>query len=576
MLHPKRHDAVPADPPPGRFTPGQALLCGVLAALIDLAYAIPHAGALARGTLINPDSYMRLVRLDDILTAREPLDVIMRDGSGSGTVMHWSHLLDSLLLVLALPMAPTLGEHEALRLAGVMMGPLSAALLGAALAWATAPLSDPAWRWTAAVAAMLAAPIAAYAQPGVVHHHILVALSGVMCAGWAARAGLIGGRAGWWIGAWAAFGLWLSPEALPIALLAFGGIGIGWVVHPGDARPTGASGRGVALATGMTVLAALSGLALAVDPPSAGRFSVQVDRLSIAFVTLALLGGAAGWGLCLVDRLGPPPFRRAMIGAGIIACAAGLWLALFPLVITTPEEFLNQGYAHAFDGIEEMKPITSAADAIRYLLTGALAACLAIGLAIRRRSIELAYVAACLLLLIAASVAHRRFSTYPACACAAAVPVALTLISRRLADRRAIAAVAARVALLLLVLLGPLLPLAFAARTAVTAACSIQQIAPMLRRFAGDIVLADVNDTPELLYRTRLRTIGSLVPQRAGFFAPARCVEQRALRSRAASFHGHRRNACTVLPGHRPRRSGRQSGFSVGAAGPRPTAALAA
>ena len=50
-----------------------------------------------------------------------------------GRSCTWSHLLDTLLLVLAVPLAPFLGEHEALRWAGVLLGPLSAGLLGMAL-----------------------------------------------------------------------------------------------------------------------------------------------------------------------------------------------------------------------------------------------------------------------------------------------------------------------------------------------------------------------------------------------------------------------------------------------------------
>jgi hypothetical protein len=82
---------------------------------------------------------MRLARLDDRLAAHAPIDVVARDGSGAGTVLYWSHLLDTLLLVLAAPVPPFLGEHEALRWAGVLLGPLSAGLLGMALAWAAAP-----------------------------------------------------------------------------------------------------------------------------------------------------------------------------------------------------------------------------------------------------------------------------------------------------------------------------------------------------------------------------------------------------------------------------------------------------
>ena len=139
----------------------QALVCGGIATLVDVAIGAHWLPSVFHGALFNPDSYMRLARLDDILVAHAPIDVVARDGSGAGTVLYWSHLLDTLLLVLAVPLAPFLGEHEALRWAGVLLGPLSAGLLGMALGWAAAPLSEPARRWTAALSGSLAIPVIA-------------------------------------------------------------------------------------------------------------------------------------------------------------------------------------------------------------------------------------------------------------------------------------------------------------------------------------------------------------------------------------------------------------------------------
>ena len=51
------------------------------------------------GALLNPDSYMRLVRLQDSLAQHALVDRVLRDG----TVIHWSPLLDSALLLLAAP-----------------------------------------------------------------------------------------------------------------------------------------------------------------------------------------------------------------------------------------------------------------------------------------------------------------------------------------------------------------------------------------------------------------------------------------------------------------------------------------
>ncbi|MBV8095264.1 MAG: hypothetical protein JO110_18940, partial [Acetobacteraceae bacterium] len=78
-----------------------------------------------RGSLVNPDSYMRLIRLQEILRQQAPLHTVPRDGSGLGTVLHWSHLLDSIVLALACPLVPVFGWHAALYWIAVAFGPLS-------------------------------------------------------------------------------------------------------------------------------------------------------------------------------------------------------------------------------------------------------------------------------------------------------------------------------------------------------------------------------------------------------------------------------------------------------------------
>jgi hypothetical protein len=73
--------------------------------------------------------------------------VVANDGSGAGTVLSWSHLLDSLLVLMAAPLEPLLGWHCALFIAATMAGPVSVGLLGLALGWAAAPVNIPRQSW---------------------------------------------------------------------------------------------------------------------------------------------------------------------------------------------------------------------------------------------------------------------------------------------------------------------------------------------------------------------------------------------------------------------------------------------
>jgi hypothetical protein len=484
-------------------------VCGLAALLIDIGISAGQLHAVLHGALVNPDSYMRLVRLQDIVHQHLPLHVVARDNAGAGTVLHWSHLLDSILLLLATPLIPWCGTTAALRWAGVALGPLSAGLLGVAVAWATAPLSLPAWRWTAAVSSALALPIVGYAIPGVVHHHVLLVLAATMSAGWAGRAGTNGMRAGLGLGAWTAFGLWLSPEVMPPALLAFGAVGLGWMLSPGERNWSDA------LAAAGTTLALLVAATLAVDPPLGGYGEVAIDRLSIAWLLLACLGAAAGWGLWALDRLLHTPRPRAVAGGAVALAAAAAWLAMFPAVMGGAEGVLDSVQANAFAGIAEMQPVATLDQAVLYLLGGAFAVLVALILAAQRCSLLWLYAATGLGLLLLEAAAHKRFSAYPAAAGAAAMPVALSLITAGLAARPPLCGIAARLGVLLGVLAAPLLASALGGKATATAGapagqCDLQAAAPMLAPFPGTIVLADVNDSPELLYRTPVLTIGSL------------------------------------------------------------------
>ncbi|HTI82944.1 MAG TPA: hypothetical protein VL614_21020 [Acetobacteraceae bacterium] len=503
-----RPSDIPISTPILAFSLRQAVLCGLLALALDVAIGADHVRAVAGGELINPDSYMRFVRLRDILATRSAIDVVARDSSGAGTVLHWSHLLDSLLVLLATPLTIFMGQTEAIRWAGISLGPLAAGALGAAVAWATAPLTDPVFRWSAAVAVMLSVPVVGYAVPGVVHHHVLAALTTVMCAGWAGRVGIQGQPAGIGLGVWAAFGLWLTPEVMPISLLAFGAVGFGWLLKPSEPS----WGTGLVAAT--TSLAVVTTLALAADPPAANPFDAEIDRLSIAWLAFAALAAGAGLGLCLLDRLHVPAPWRASAGLTLVMLAAVTWLASFPAILGGPEGVMNGINPNAFAGISEMQPIRSFQDAALTLSIGVFGMVVAAALAVSRRSCLFAYTAAAIVALLALALLHRRFGTYQACAGAAAVPVAVTMISRRLADRPPVWAALARLSLLLFLYTGPIAAylLVGAATPAHETAngCEVAHAASLLRPYAGQVVLADVNITPELLYWTAVRTVGSL------------------------------------------------------------------
>jgi hypothetical protein len=503
-------------------------LCFLLGVALDLLMALPLLGSVAGGALLNPDSYMRLVRLQAILDAGAPINVVARTGSGFGTLVHWSHLLDSILILLALPLRVATDQGDALRWAGVALGPLGVGALCAALCWAFAPLSAPGWRWTTPVAACVAPPIAGYGLPGVVHHHILLALACVMTAGWMWRGLRAGAPAGMAAGAWAAFGMWLSPETMPFTLMSFGALGVAWL---GSTHATTAL---AALRAAGIVLLALVVAIVVVDPPQGGLAVARIDRISIVYVVMAAACCAIGWLLAALDRRRLAAPRRAMLGAGGAVLLVGAWLACFPSVARGPDGLLTPEQTQAMFGvISEMLPVATWRDALDELGLGALAVIVAAACALRRPTLLGGYATLCGVVILLLGALHLRFATYGAALGAGALPVAIAALQARLAARpRGLAL--ARVATLAIFLPMPLVAhLGDTARPGASAlpACSIRAAAAMLAPYAGRMVLAQADETPELLYRTGVRTVGSLYHDDPAAFM----LQRAAWRSRGAA-----------------------------------------
>ena len=491
---------------------GTGFICIALSLLAALGMSVRYLPDLRAGGLSNPDSYMRMVRLRDMLNSGTMLDTVARDGSGHGTVLHWSHLLDSLLCLLAVPFGLFLNPDAALHVAALIFGPLNIAALGFAVAWAAAPFAERKWLWLGAILPALSPAIISYGMAGVVHHHVAIAIVAVACWGWAAR--LISGRAnasaGIALGAWAALGIWFTPESVPLTMMAFGALGLAWIAAPGTQIPRAIACAGLSFALVTT-------LALLVDPPAGGMMAMEIDRLSILFVGLAVAVAATGIGLWVADPLVPDLAPRIAAACAIALVCAIAWALTFHGAIFTSNMLLDEDQRDVmFGSINEMLPIDGALPSMHFLLTGACAAVMVTVWAARRRSLFLAYVAVCLIGLLWLAWSHVRFAAYPEVAGAIALPIALTLATSVTLRWHQIGQSFARLATILLFVQVPYMwQLSAAAGSAQAApvsvpSCAIADATTMLAPYPDEVVLADVNDTPEILYRTQVRTVGSL------------------------------------------------------------------
>lgn len=473
---------------------GEAAIAFLVAATLDVVAGLRAAPGVRDGDLVNPDSYMRLVRLRDIVAAASPLHVVARDGSGDGAVLHWSHFLDSLLLILALPFGGT--SDWALRMAGLVSGPLAIGLTGVAVVWMTAPLAVGGMRLMAAAMVGLTPSVIAYGVPGVVHHHVLLGTMAVLVAGAAGRVAAGEWRQGVLLGTASAAGIWLSPETMPFVLMGFAGGGVGWLAG----RDRDAVAAGLALAG--TVFLVLTAAIVAVDP-GIGRF--EIDRVSLAYVVLAAITAGVGWWIALVGRFVIPLAVAAIV----------LWVGCFPQILAGADGVVDAAASKAIlAATKEMMPVDSVLQAVTFLGGSVLAFGVALWLAVIRRSWTFAYAALCAAVMLGLGGLHVRFSTYGALAGAAALPVAIAEIGRWMHGR---SQVYGRIGLILAAVLATradtlaaMMGAAPKPEGVTTPGCNLHGAAQLLGPFGDAIVLSDPNDVPELLYRTGVRTVAGL------------------------------------------------------------------
>lgn len=471
--------------------------------------------ALLAGNLSDPDSYMRLVRLAASVHAGHLLLVVPRDDSGAGVLVEWSRLFDAFIWALAAPLAPFWGWHRALFVAGAMLSPLGTGALGALTAWGLEPFVPRRLLWSAVAAAAVLPGFLTFAAPGVITYHLFLLVLILLTAALAARAWAGDYFVGFLAGLSGGLAIWLTPETMPFILMVFGALGLRALALP----------MGAVLAACAAGFFDILGFGLAVDPPFGGYQVPEIDRLSLVYVVLALLLLAAAALFWRLEARLPRAAKLLLLAAPVL-----VWVAVFPKVALGPYGLMSPAQMHAFFGVMlELQPVRGADDIRAFLLPGGLAVVYAVWRAVSGRARWLwAYIALCALVSLILAAKFILFVGFPACFAAAMLPLALAEASLHF-DAVPSRAMLARLLLIVLVLVLPGSNLFQASPKAVAPQktypnCALHDIAPLLAPAAGTIVLAPVEDTPELLYRTRVETVGSLYQHGVPAYLAARAA----------------------------------------------------
>ncbi|WP_298221842.1 hypothetical protein [Acidocella sp.] len=532
------------------------LLLFLLSAGLNILLGLHQWPSVLAGNLQDPDSYMRLLRIEQGVHLGHLVTTVSGDDSGAGVMVEWSRLLDMIIWLFAAPLAPLIGWHKALFTAGVALGPLGVGALGVSLAWTVEPLAVRRYLWAAAACAAILPALASIAPPGVVHYHVAQLVLISLTAGCVLRAvhgdlwfGFLAGLSG-------GFAIWMTPETMPFVLMAYAALALRWLYVPNaTALLATAAGCFDVLVVGFFI-----------DPPAGGYAIPEIDRLSYVYVTLGLILLASSAVLTRIQVKAKAATWRGPLGLAVMGVPLAGWIAVFPGVIEGPSGLLPPNELKAFFGVITEQIAPHGWELIVFLLPGAWAVLYAALrawherkqncanlvetslLGARPRSpLAWAYVALCAAVALALGVGYLLFTSFSAIFAAALLPIALSEIEAkggRLAAGR-------RIGLLALILLVPFLAAEAKGRAIPPSrpgkaypSCSLRHIAPLLAPAAGQVVLAQPEDTPELLYRSHIEAVGSLyehgVPafmkDRAAWRAAPGRSEPRAVVATGASY----------------------------------------
>ena len=490
---------------PASPEPSTLLLVIIILACAATTLLTGNLQGVFEGKLIDTDSYARVSRIEAMFEVGRVLQYTPRDNGGLNIPLHWTHLLDAMILLLMLPLRLFFPLHEALRLAGAAIGPASTAMV-AVSAFLTVRLSAGSGRFaiSAAVLAALAPGIVAYGAFGRADHHVVLAAIAVIMPALAYVAGT--GRRGLMpaamAGVFGGLGEWVSPEALPFMLIAWGITALRDVEAERRVGP-----RALAFAGGHLALMLFAWL---IDPPAGGRFAVEIDRLSMAYVELA----AGMFVVPLVLRRFTPdvasPWLASILAGATLGMPVAVWVVYYAGVAKAPGGIAAPAATErVWQYVAELQPATSLENLGLLIVFPALVLAVSLGALLWRTRTPMTLLLAIFAgFLLYMGIKHIRFAMYLELAAVVALGVVIEVVSRREAARVwRLALLAAWLGLLVgPYVLSSVLPSKKNADER-GASCDPRPLTRDLEPLAGQIVLTTFSDGPEVLYFTRVITV---------------------------------------------------------------------
>ncbi len=273
------------------------------------------------GVLADSDCYVRLMRITRLVETGQWYDGFEPLlNAPDGLVMHWTRPFDVLMLAGTLPGMLVTDFQTSLFWWGVVISPVFAAVTLMFLAWGGLTML-PRWGVLLMAVLFLAQPgLYAVFQLGRPDHHSLLAALAACVVALLLRWNRAPARMTYPVlaGLATALSLWVGTETLLLLLVAVTSFGVMWLFGRADAA-TAMWRYTVFFAVGLVV-------ALMIERPPADWLAVELDRLSLVYVVLAVAMLAAAGLVFGVARFAP--------GSGLVVrLLTGLVAALIPAFV---------------------------------------------------------------------------------------------------------------------------------------------------------------------------------------------------------------------------------------------------
>ncbi len=318
--------------PPGRGAGAAALAAAGLAFLgMQLVLGHLRPGMLGPG-ILDPDSYSRLLRVEQLLTGGGWYDgSVAWANAPFGDTLHWTRAYDLLVSGLAVPLSLVMGLRPAILLAGSLLPVALGLATVLAIAWAARHHLGPRTTALLGLLAGVQPTLPQVFRSGYVDHHSLLIF--LFALGWAGTLGVCDGRrrAPLLAGTAAGLALWTSVESLAWTAAVAAALGLLWLLEGG-----GGQARDLALMLAAAATAALA--ALAIERHPATWRLVEMDRISVAQVSLLVALGAA-WALVAQAEHRAPAAstrRRWTTAAAAFGAPAAAAALAFPRLLRGP------------------------------------------------------------------------------------------------------------------------------------------------------------------------------------------------------------------------------------------------